>query len=109
VRLLIDNQLPVKLALHLRGLGCDALHVADLGLAQAEDREIWTRAADENRIVVSKDEDFVFLAHRPERSGRLIWVRLGNCRAATLLEAFERALPDLRQAFDSGATIVELR
>ena len=36
-------------------------------------------------MVVSKDEDFLGLAMRPGDSGRLLWIRTGNCRTAPLL------------------------
>jgi predicted nuclease of predicted toxin-antitoxin system len=109
VKLLVDNQLPLGLAVHLRGWGCDCVHVLDVGLSQVDDLQIWTRAAAEERIVVSKDEDFVFLANRPGDVGRLIWVRLGNCRNAALVAAFDRTRDALTRAISSGQQIVELR
>lgn len=30
--------------------------------------------------MISKDEDLLFLANRPGDKGRLVWVRLGDCR-----------------------------
>jgi predicted nuclease of predicted toxin-antitoxin system len=59
--------------------------------------------------LVSKDEDFVFLANRSSDTARLIWVRLGNCRNVTLLEAFDRAHDGLLAAFQSGQRVVEIR
>jgi predicted nuclease of predicted toxin-antitoxin system len=67
------------------------------------------RACAEGCIVVSKDEDFIALANRPGDTGRLIWVRLGNCRNAALLEAFDRVHDELARAFESGQRIVEVR
>lgn len=74
----------------------------------AADIDVWRRATADQRVVVSKDEDFVYLANRPNEQGRLIWVRLGNCRKAPLLDAFERALPAIDDALGSGQRIVEL-
>jgi predicted nuclease of predicted toxin-antitoxin system len=109
MKLYIDNQLPLALAVHLRGWGLDCIHVLECGLNEADDLEIWKRAGDENRIVVSKDEDFIFLANRPGDQGRLIWVRLGNCRNPALLAAFDRAREALLRALGTGQRIVELR
>ena len=109
MKLLIDNQLPLALAVHLRGWGVDCLHVLECGLHEANDIQIWTRATIEDWIVVSKDEDFVFLANRPADQGRLIWVRLGNCRNPALLAAFDRAREALSAALASGQRIIELR
>ena len=36
------------------------------------------RAIAENRIEISKDEDFFILATRPGDFGRLLWLRVGN-------------------------------
>jgi predicted nuclease of predicted toxin-antitoxin system len=63
----------------------------------------------EDRVVVSKDEDFVFLANRAGDQGRLIWVRLGNCRNLTLLEAFDRLHDQLIAAVEAGQRIIEVR
>jgi predicted nuclease of predicted toxin-antitoxin system len=109
MKLLIDNQLPFQLAVFLRLRGHECSHVIDAGLDEASDLELWTRAAAEGWVVVSKDEDFVSLASRPGDAGRLIWVRLGNCRNAALIEAFDRVHGDLVAAIESGQRIVEVR
>ena len=109
MKLLVDNQLPAALAAHLRNWGLDCVHVLELGLNTADDLEIWRRAAAEDRIVVTKDEDFLLLASRPSDRGRMIWVRLGNCRNATLLAAFDRTRDVLLQAIAAGQRVIELR
>ena len=109
MRFLVDNQLPIQLARFLLGRGHDAVHVAEVGLDEASDKEVWELATREGRVVVSKDEDFFFLAHRPEDQGALLWIRLGNCRKAALVEAFEGALDKVVAAFESGQRVVELR
>jgi predicted nuclease of predicted toxin-antitoxin system len=80
-----------------------------VGLDEASDLEVWTRVCSEQYILVSKDDDFIPLANRPGDTGRLVWVRLGNCRNATLMQAFDRAHDELVKAFDSGQRIVEVR
>jgi hypothetical protein len=50
VRFLIDNALSPILAEQLRQNGHDAIHVRDCRLRSATDEQIFTRAADENRI-----------------------------------------------------------
>jgi len=109
MKFLIDNQLPLALAIHLRGRQHDSIHVLDLGLDEAKDSELWVRCAGEARVLVSKDEDFVFLANRPGDKGRLIWVRLGNCRNPALLEAFDRVHDEMIAALDAGQRVVEVR
>jgi predicted nuclease of predicted toxin-antitoxin system len=109
VKFLIDNQLPVSVAHWLAGKGHDAIHVLDLGLGQSDDRAIWSLAASQSRIVASKDEDFFTLATRPNDGGRLLWIRIGNCRNQALLQTLETSWPAIETAFISGQQIVELR
>jgi predicted nuclease of predicted toxin-antitoxin system len=109
MKLLVDNQLPLALAAHLRGWGLDCVHVLDARLATATDRAIWEHALAESRIVVTRDEDFLILASRPGDTGRMLWVRIGNCRNAALLAAFDRARLTLLAALASDQRVVELR
>lgn len=109
MKLLVDNQLPAALAVYLRWRGHDCRHVIELGLDEVSDLELWRYAAVEKSVLVSKDEDFVFLANRAGDDGRLIWVRVGNCRNAALLSAFDRGHDDVVAAIEAGQRIVELR
>ena len=108
MKFLIDNQLPMALARWLAARGIDAVHVLDADLATSSDRQVWDHALAEDRIVVSKDEDFFHLANRPGDTGRLLWVRMGNCRATALLARFETAWPGIEQSFTAGHRIVLL-
>jgi predicted nuclease of predicted toxin-antitoxin system len=109
VKFLVDNQLPGALCVFLRNSGHDCSHVLDLAMDEKSDAEIWTFAKSDQRIVVSKDEDFVHLANRFGDTGRLLWVRIGNCRKRHLLSHFEQSMNDIVTSFDQGARIVEMR
>ena len=109
MKLLVDNHLPVALARHLTSLGHDCEHVEAVHLHQASDAEIWQYASQRGSVVVSKDEDFLYLASRAESAARLLWVRLGNCRTSALIETFDRLWPHIEQAFLSGERVVEIR
>ncbi len=106
---LVDNQLPDALSNFLTAKGHRSTHVLGLRMDEASDLEIWDYATKGNWIVVSKDEDFLHLANRPHDTGRLLWVRIGNCRKQTLLRSFERELPGIVRAFDEGVRVVEIR
>jgi predicted nuclease of predicted toxin-antitoxin system len=108
VKFLIDNQLPRALCQFLVARGCDAEHVLDIGLEKAPDAEIWEYALRNGRAVISKDEDFFYLATRPGSKVCFIWVRLGNCRTSALLDAFERLWPRLTSAVEAGDHVIEL-
>ena len=106
---MIDNQLPPALARHLTTRGYPANHVADVGLDAADDRTIWAYAASNTCVVVSKDEDYFYLAVGDPSGPQLVWVRLGNCRTPVLSAAFDRMLPAIVAALSTGQQIVELR
>jgi predicted nuclease of predicted toxin-antitoxin system len=109
VNFLVDNQLPQALCRFFNERGHQSEHVIEVQLDEDSDLEIWNRAATNSQIVVSKDEDFLHLANRQGDDGKLLWVRIGNCRKHTLLQAFDRELPRILQAFDNGFRIVEIR
>jgi predicted nuclease of predicted toxin-antitoxin system len=109
VKFLVDNQLPASLARYLRNRGHDCQHVLEIGLASASDLEICRYANQEARVIISKDEDFFYLASKPEATTRILWVRLGNCRTSILLEAFERFWPFIESSLNAGNRIIELR
>lgn len=110
MRLLIDNQLPPALARHLCNRGLEAIHVVDIDLDAATDQAIWSFAERENLVIVSKDDDFRFLANQ-KRSipPQVVWVRLANCRRAQLIAAFDSVLDDLVAALRAGENLVEIR
>lgn len=109
MKFLVDNQLPSALARWLSARGHDAVHVLDCGQGQTDDRTLWEKAISENRVVISKDEDFFILATRPSDIGQLLWLRVGNCRTQVLLSQLENTWPSIEAAFSSGQRIVELR
>lgn len=108
MRFLVDDQLPPSLATWLRDRGHDAEHVFESGLHLLDDRDLWARALADSRIIVSKDEDFLYLTNQPGAAEWFLWVRLGNCRNDALLTAFARSFDTIIAAFDSGETVVEL-
>ncbi len=106
---LVDNQLPRALVhfFNLKGVHCK--HVLDIGMSDASDMTIWEYASQNGCIVVSKDEDFLYLAKARSSEARLVWIRLGNCRKKTLLASMEAAQPRIEQKLNAGERIVELR
>ena len=109
MKFLVDNQLPVALCHFIVSRGCDCQHVLDVGLAQASDRAIWRYASDADYVIVTKDEDFFHLAGLAGNKGRLLWVRLGNCRTLVLLKEFDRLWPRIISLLEAGEEVVEIR
>lgn len=82
---IVDAQLPRRTAFWLRDRGHDALHTLDLPEAnRTTDASILALAARENRVVITKDADFVdsfMLRKQPEK---LLLVSTGNVTNAEL-------------------------
>jgi predicted nuclease of predicted toxin-antitoxin system len=88
MRFLIDAQLPPALARWIESLGHKAEHVADIGMNDANDREIWLWARETNAIIISKDSDFVTLVTLEENCPPVIWIRLGNTRRRAVVRIY---------------------
>ena len=78
-------------------------------MANASDISICRYVEAQERILISKDEDFLYLSNQPTFKIRLVWIRLGNCRTAALLAAFDRFWPTIESCFAAGDKIVEIR
>ncbi len=109
MKFLVDNQLPAALARFLAGRGVECQHVLDVGLADATDPEIWEHASRNDCVVISKDEDFLYLANSAGAKARFIWIRFGNCRKKALLAAIESLWPKVEAGLKAGDRIIELR
>jgi predicted nuclease of predicted toxin-antitoxin system len=109
VKFLIDNQLPSALCSFIRVSGHEAAHVLDFEMNEEQDSIIWQWATSKAMVVVSKDEDFVHLANRLGDTGRLLWVRVPNCRKPFLLQRFSLRFDEIIAEFGRGAQVVELR
>lgn len=81
----------------------------ELGLAESPDAEVWKNACGQDRVVISKDEDFLYLARQGDAKAGFLWVRLGNCRTSALLAEFERLWRPIEAALDAGDRIIEVR
>ena len=109
MKFLVDNQLPPALARFIsEELHTEALHVVDVGLRESTDAALWSYASANDFVLISKDEDFVTLYSKTPSAG-LLWVRLGNCRRAFLLEVFKKQWQRILERFENGERFVELR
>jgi len=109
----LDAQLPPQLAHWLTDTfgtteNIEAIALRTLGLRDATDREIYTRAKTAGVVVVSKDSDFVDLVQRLGTPPQLLWVTCGNMSNARLQDVFEKTLPQALSLFREGRSVVEI-
>ena len=109
MKFLVDNQLPTALARFLASRGVECQHVLDIDLGGATDTAIWDYASRNDCVLISKDEDFLYMANVPSAKARLVWVRIGNCRTKALLAAVERLWPKIEAGLKAGDRVIELR
>lgn len=107
MKFVIDNALSFRLAEGLRAAGYDAVHVRDLGMAQAADDEIFAFAAREDRIIVSADTDFgALLAMWPHNKPSFILFRRSDKRAQVQLDLLLDNFSAVEEALQTGAIVV---
>lgn len=97
MKLLFDQNLSYRLVRLLADVYPDSGHVRPLGLAEADDREIWDYAAREGFTVVTKDDDYQQLGMLLGPPPKVIWIRLGNCQVEPLEALLRQALAAVRE------------
>jgi predicted nuclease of predicted toxin-antitoxin system len=108
VKFLVDAQLPRRLAELLQSFGHDAVHTLDLTQKNRTPDEVLCQLAlSENRVLVTKDDDFVdsfFLRGLPPK---LLFVTAGNIPNKDLLALFRTNLSGIVSAL-SAHSFVEI-
>jgi predicted nuclease of predicted toxin-antitoxin system len=102
MKFLVDAQLPQRLARWLRAKGHDAVHTRELpGGNRTGDAVVNELSISEQRVVITKDEDFIdtfFLRHQPYK---LLLVATGNISNRELERLFQDNLEDIVKLFET--------
>ena len=107
MRFLADMGVSTGVVEWLRKEGHDAKHLRDERLHRMPNGEIFIKAVDENRIIITFDLDFgeiVALAKGEKTS--VILFRLHNTRTSHLLNRLSAVLKDSAKALEEGAVVV---
>ena len=75
MKLLFDENLSRKLVVRLAELFPESAHVAEAGLVQSPDRDIWEFAKTGNLVIVSTDSDFYEFATTIGPPPKVVWLR----------------------------------
>ncbi|MGI8649482.1 MAG: DUF5615 family PIN-like protein [Rubrobacter sp.] len=99
---LLDAQLPRRLAYRLREAGHDTLHTLDLPEGnRTSDPEINDLSLREDRVVVTKDSDFVDSFLLSQKPYKLLLISTGNITNADLEALFSAQIQRLAEGFES--------
>ena len=108
MKFLIDAQLPRRLCQILEDLQHDAIHTLDLtdGNATSDDR-INALSIEEQRIVITKDADFVNSIILSGKPYKLLLISTGNIRNRVLFDLIRANMDTLVELLEQN-TFIEL-
>ena len=87
MKFIVDAQLPYEITSILREKGFDAIHTDYLpDKERTKDCQIMSIATEENRIVITKDKDFVDSYHLKKIPAKLMIITTGNIKNRNLFD-----------------------
>lgn len=107
MRFLADMGVNVRIVQWLRQQGHEAIHLRDEGLHRMPNGEIFKKAIDENRVVLTCDLDFGEIAALTGgRKASVILFRLHNTRTPHVIDRLSVVIEDSGEALERGAVVV---
>lgn len=85
------------------------IHVEEVGILLATDQAIWDHAVANAQTIITKDEDFknILLLGSPPKTP-VVWIRIGNCSNAALMQWFQPLFPQILAYLEQGEYLIEL-
>lgn len=106
MKFIVDAQLPYRLKNWLTAQDFDTIHTRDLPAAnETEDFSIADIADEENRIVITKDADFLKLYILKRKPKELLMITTGNIVNKELLVLFDRNFETVLKLFNSFSVV----
>ena len=109
MRIWVDAQMSPAIATWISSnYAVNAVAIHDLGLRDAEDKEIFEAARQQKAVVMTKDSDFVLLLDKLGPPPQVIWVTCGNTSNTRLKEVLTNTLPKALDLLNLGEKLVEI-
>lgn len=108
LKLMLDENIPPRVATELRQLGYDIVHVREAGLKGHRDSEVMAYAREDGRCLVTLDADFADVRYHPlgSHSG-IIRLRLKFAPSNIVVSTLRSLLPRIAQIpIEKGALVV---
>ena len=101
MRVLLEAQLPARLFEVLSGLGFDVIHTDSLANKnRSTDAEIFYVCEKDERILVSKDRDFVDSFVVRNKPKKFLWITTGNISNEKLIHIFQKHHQAIKDLFE---------
>jgi predicted nuclease of predicted toxin-antitoxin system len=106
MKFIIDAQLPRRAVEWLRAGGCDAVHTLDLPAGnRTTDVQIIELAQRDQRVVITKDADFVDSHTLHGRPAKMLLVSTGNISNAELEKLLVPLIPSILRELEANSFV----
>jgi len=109
VKLLLDHNLSHKLVARLADVFPESTQTRLLNLGRTNDPQLWLVAKTHGYLFVTKDRDVAELAILRGAPPKIIWLRIGNCKTATVEQVLRANIDAISHlAEDPEQVVLEL-
>ena len=106
MKFIVDAQLPKSLSDFLNSVGHDSIHTIEFkDKNKTTDSQIKKIASKENRIIITKDADFLESHLLSGNPAKLVIVKTGNIPNAELLNLFSKQIKIIIKAIKNSSLI----
>jgi predicted nuclease of predicted toxin-antitoxin system len=90
LKLLVDENLPPRIAADLADLFPESAHVGSVGLGSTSDSVIWEYIKTHGFAFLTKDKDFANLSIARGAPPKVILLQTGNCSTAQIIQIMRK-------------------